>query len=156
MGTPSVVTMGALPEVVSRYYAAAEGMLAMDTTLVGLAIAGGVGALAWAVAAALIEDGLRGLVRRRFPRFSAWWDSSRGLSFRCAVLAIVFGVPAVVLTLPAMGWAFSDQPEPVLWIMIVPMAGMALWSLWQLRRLRKASYHEGFGNRSSDGTWSAN
>ncbi len=122
---------------------------------IGVAVTAVIAAIAYGVAEALVEVSLRHYVSRRWPRFAAWWGSVGGLYARFLVLFTVFGSTAVGLGLVAAGVIGGAGPEPVLLVIIVPTAVMAVWCLMHLAAVRrKGSTWRGYG-RSSDGSWSA-
>ena len=126
----------------------------MNTQVVVLAALCGLGAVAWFIAQTLIEEGITELVRRRFPRLRQWWGSKNGVAVRLSVLLIFFAVPTLLFSLPALGLAFSEQAQPALWIIVLPVGAMTVWTALELYRVR-VEIRQDDGHRSDDGTWSA-
>lgn len=127
----------------------------VGTSVLGLSIGGLFAAIALGVLNALVEDGLRHYVRRRWPRFAQWWTSRGGLYARHIVLFLFFTAAAVFFGLATAGMVGGAEPDPVGLALTLPAAAMSVWSLVNLARLRASGASRRGYRRSSDGSWSA-
>ena len=125
------------------------------TSVPGLSIGGLFAAIAFGALNALVEDGLRHYVQRRWPRFAQWWSSRGGLYARHIVLFVFFTAAALFFGLVTAGIIGGAEPDPVGLALTLPAAAMSLWCLLNLARLRASGTSRRGYRRSSDGSWSA-